>query len=153
MAQAQLDLDVLDGLLGETLDDLADLPSFEPFPAGLHECVLNFLTKEVNDKLAIEVTFTLQQTLEQEDADEKPATAGDKVSVLCFLQGEEDAVKMGQGKLKQILEPLKEHFGIETTRGIIEAADGSTVNIASSVRVDKKDKTRKYFNLIGLTVA
>lgn len=153
MAQTQtLDLDILDGLLTETIDDLADLPSFDPFPAGMHNCIVNFLTKEVKDNLCIEVVFTLQETIEQDDEDAKPAKAGDKVSALCQLQGDEKQVEFGQGRLKQILTPLGEHFGISGTRAIIEAAEGATVAIVSGIRLDKEDKNRKYFNLLGLTV-
>jgi hypothetical protein len=50
----------MDQLLGASLDDLDDLPSFETPPPGTYILSVTTEQKKVNDKEAIEARFTHQ---------------------------------------------------------------------------------------------
>ena len=43
----------IDSILDSTLDDLADMPEFKPFPAGAHKCTFDFEAKTINGKPAV----------------------------------------------------------------------------------------------------
>ena len=152
-----MSIELLRGLLEDSIEDIADLPSFKPFPAGAHTCTIKFEQKEVNDNAGIVVTFTLVETQEQDNPDETPATAGDTCSVFCALQGTEDQVKFGKGRLKEILVPLGEHLGKTDSFEIMEDMQNAEVAIVSTTRMGKddngkKDPSKLYFQLKGLVV-
>jgi hypothetical protein len=137
------EIDVLDA----TLDDLADLPEWKPFPVGVHKCVFKFETKK-NDKKVTTTYVTLKalETVElanpTEDANLEP---GAEVTVQYQLGN-----PVGQGKLKALLGTFAAHLGLpkETKlSAIIEAAQGTEALVSTRIQTNK-DKTQRYTDIV-----
>lgn len=60
----------LDALLDGTLDDLADVPGFQTFPAGAHKVTINW--RKVDKKPAYSLTMTAIETVELADSSDTP---------------------------------------------------------------------------------
>lgn len=136
----------LDSLLDMNLDDLADLPEFKVFPAGAHRCTLAWESKSVNDKPSLECKLRLVETVEFADPSETPMEAGTESSMLFQLQNE-----FSQGKLKEVIKPLAEHFGVGKLSEVIEASKGVEVLAITKQRMNK-DKTQTYLDIVKLQV-
>ena len=137
----------LDNLLDQNLDDIADLPEFKPFPAGVHQCVIEFESKEVNEHPAVEMKVTAVSTLELADPTNGVALgAGDQTGILFMLDNE-----FGAGKLKAVMAPLSAHFGTPSIRATMEAAKGAEVILVTKVRTNK-DKTQSYTDVVSLSM-
>jgi hypothetical protein len=81
--------DNFDSILDANLDDLADLPEFANFPAGVHRCTVSMQQKTINNKPAIEVTLTGIETVELSKPEEdKPINAGQTSSAAYFMDNE-----------------------------------------------------------------
>lgn len=138
----------LDDLFASSLDDLADLPSFEVPSKGAYIGTVATAVKEVNKKPAIEVTYTILETVELENADDKVPAPGTKFST-AFILGTSTA----EGFLKRFLLPFAEHFGTknpgELVRDLIQ-----DVQIAFTLghRADKEDKEKIYAQVKNITV-
>lgn len=130
--------DMLNDLLDANLDDLADLPEFGVFPAGVHKVVISWEQKTVNNHPSIELKMKAIETEELSNPEDTPLTAGAEGSVLFMLDNE-----FGQGKLKQIIKPLAGATGQGQLRGIIEASNGMEVSVVTKVR-QNKDRTQSY---------
>lgn len=130
--------EMLNDLLDANLDDLADLPEFGVFPAGVHKVVISWEQKTVNNHPSIELKMKAIETEELSNPEDTPLTAGAEGSVLFMLDNE-----FGQGKLKQIIKPLAGATGQGQLRGIIEASNGMEVSVVTKVR-QNKDKTQSY---------
>ena len=139
----------LDDLFAASLDDIADLPSFEVPSKGAYIGTVTTAIKEVNKKPAIEVTYTILETVELEDSDDKAPAPGTKFST-AFILG----TPIAEGFLKQFLAPFAEHFGTtnvgELIRDLIQ-----DVQIAFTLghRADKEDKEKFYAVVKNVTVA
>ena len=130
--------DMLNDLLDANLDDLADLPEFGVFPAGVHKVVIKFESKEVNKHPCLELQMTAIETEELSNPEDTPLTQGAGGSVLFMLDNE-----FGQGKLKSIIKPLAAATGQSSLRAIVEAANGMEVSVVTKIR-QNKDKTQSY---------
>lgn len=133
-------------MLDATLDDLADLPSFKKFPAGAYHVAISFAGKTINDSPYVEMNMRILDVLELNDPAEVPPAVGDESSVLFSLENE-----FGQGKLKNVLAPLGEHFGISGFVQIMEAAEGMEVAVVTKLR-HNKDKTDYYQEVVAVTI-
>lgn len=141
----------IENLLDATLDDLADLPEFKPYPDGAHQVLATMEAKTIGGKPAIELSFKLVETIElsspvEEGAEPKP---GDQSNTLYFLDNE-----FGQGKFKKIAKVFKDALSLEgeTNRVIVEQVTDIECVIVSNVTIDKKDKTKHYLNVQELQV-
>ena len=149
MAQDNFDVDaMLDG----TLDDLADLPEFKPYPAGTHAVVLTIVDKtaaknRVNNHPGFEVKMKAVETLELASSDDQPLAAGAETSVLYLLDN-----PIGQGSFKKLLASAAEHFGAKTNRELIADLQGATVAVVTRQR-QNKDKTQTYTDIVEMKVA
>lgn len=149
MSQDNFDINaMLDG----TLDDLADLPEFKPFPAGTHAVTLQIVDKtapkdRVNNHPGFEVKMKAVETLELANSDDVPLTAGAETSVLYLLDN-----PIGQGSFKKLLASAAEHFGAKTNRELIADLQGATVAVVTRVR-QNKDKTQSYTDIVEMKVA
>ena len=140
--------DNFDALLDVSLDDLADLPEFADFPAGVHRCTVSITKKEVNSKPAMEVKLTGIETVELSKPEEdKPINAGQTSSSLYFLDNE-----FGQGAFKKLVAPLAAHLGVGNLRELIEQVEGTEVEAVTSFRKNKKTD-ELYFEIKKLIVA
>lgn len=130
----------IDDLLDGTLDDLADAPSFKPFPAGAHICKINWEVKKIGESPAVELKLTHVSTAElANEADVMPA-AGDTTSV-AFILKKKDGTKneLGEGQWKEILASLKEGGLQGSNREVMAASEGMEVLVVTIVRTDKRD--------------
>jgi len=142
----------VDALLDGTLDDLADMPEFKPFPVGTHAVVLQIVDKtaakdRVNGHPGFEIRMKAVETLELANSDDTPLVAGAETSVLYLLDNE-----MGQGSFKKILASAAEHFGAKSNRELIADLQGATVAVVTKQR-QNKDKTQTYTDIVELKVA
>lgn len=145
----------IDSLLDGTLDDLADLPEFKPFPPGVHRGTIKLAVKEIGDKKhkAVEVALTAIETIEQPAGSEEVVSPGQSDKVLYFLTHDNPKVaEIGQGQFKELMKSFAEHFGAQSNRDLMAAAEGSEVMFATSLRTDKNDKTKKYLKLDSVKV-
>lgn len=149
MAQDNFDIDaMLDG----TLDDLADLPEFKPFPVGTHAVVLTIVDKtaakdRVNNHPGFEVKMKAVETLELANSDDTPLAAGAETSVLYLLDN-----PIGQGSFKKLLASAAEHFGSKSNRELIADLQGATVAVVTRQR-QNKEKTQTYTDIVEMKVA
>lgn len=146
----------IDSLLDGTLDDLADIPAFKPFPAGAHRVIINWETKKISDKTAIELKVTAVETLELENPEETPVKAGDKTSTLYqFYKKDGTANEIAQGQFKEIMKSLALHFGAKSNRELMAESEGFEVAITTSIRTDKRDVNdiKYYTDIKNLVVA
>lgn len=139
----------MDALLDGTLDDLADIPEFRPFPPGAHKVKFNWEQKEVNKHPVIEVKLVAVETVElakPADEENKALVGGETGSVLYMLDNE-----IGQGKFKELLKSLAAHYGAKTTRELLTDAQGSEVLVVTDLR-SNKEKTKSYMDIVKLQV-
>jgi hypothetical protein len=137
----------LDDLLDMTLDDLADLPEFKPYPAGVHRAKATMEIKEINKKKAVELSFKYVSCEELADDTEATPAADDVASCMYFLDNE-----FGQGGLKKVAVPLGEALQLTSLGEII----GQTVDIdciiVTNIQTDKTDETKRYMRIVDLAV-
>lgn len=139
----------IDDLLDATLDDLADVPEFKPFPVGTHQCTLEIASKVIAEKAAVEWKLTLIETIELANPEATPAKAGDTCSgAFIFTTKDGKPNELAQGQFKEMLRPLQAHFGTATNRQTMEAANGCTVAVTMSQREGKNDNAGKFFPVI-----
>jgi len=148
----------LDALLDGTLDDLADAPTFAPYPIGTHK--VNF-TMEIKDFDKTEkdgskgkvkkVVFDLVgiETVElPSGSDAAPIKAGDKTNMIFDLSND-----YGQGDLKKVLAALSAKFGNKTNRELIEDAKSPLeALIITGQRSNRDDKSIKYTTLVEIAL-
>ncbi len=149
MAQDNFDIDAL---LDGTLDDLADMPEFKPFPVGTHAVVLTIVDKtapkdRVNNHPGFEVKMKAVETLELANPDDTPLVAGAETSVLYLLDN-----PIGQGSFKKLLASAAEHFGTKSNRELIADLQGATVAVVTRQR-QNKEKTQTYTDIVEMKVA
>lgn len=139
----------IDDLLDGTLDDLADMPAFKPFPEGAHKLKLNFETKEVGGVACVETKLTIVETVELKDVNAEPPKAGDSTNILFMLRKKDGtANEIGQGQFKALMTALAPAFPeAKNNREIMAAAEGFEVLGATGQRKDKTDATKVYTTL------
>lgn len=155
MTEATLNnIDDLDSLLDGTLDDLADMPEFKPFPVGAHKVTIKWDYSELKEKKVIKLSATYVEPVELNDATEVPPKTGDKSTVTFFLRNKDGTVnEFGEGNWKTMLEGLKENFP-GTNKEIMDASDGAECLLITKHQIDKRDpkdiKTYTKFEKIAV---
>lgn len=140
----------LDSLLDSTLDDLADMPEFKPFPAGAHRATIHMEVKLVNDIPSLDIKLTGIETVELANPEDTPLKEGDSTNQLIMLK-KKDGTKneFSEGKMKELLKPLASQFGTATNRETIEASNGAEVLVVTKLRKDDRNKDDiKYYTEI-----
>ena len=140
----------LDSLLDATLDDLADLPSFSPFPVGVHRVLATMETEEITAKMkkpCVELSFKYVECLEMADPAEAPPKDGDTCNTMFMLDNE-----FGQGNLKKCATPIAKALGTSSIRDTIEQCTDVECVIVTSLRADKNDPDKKYLQVKELQV-
>lgn len=137
-----------DELFAMSLDDLADLPSFETPPAGAYILDVNCDVKDINGKAAVEASFVVVETVELKDPEATPVADGTKFST-AFLLGN----KYGVGNMKKFLKPFGAHFQNNSIEALVRDLV-KDVRIAATVtnRVDKEDPEKIYGGVKDITV-
>lgn len=143
----------IDALLDGTLDDLADMPEFKPFPVGLHKCIINLEPKVVDKQHAVEVKLTAVETVElPAGSEEQPLQTGDNTNILYFLTHKDVKVaEMGQGGFKEIMKVAAEKFGVKPNRELMADLNGCEVLVVTTQR-SNKDRTQKYTKLDSIQI-
>jgi hypothetical protein len=151
----------IDQLLDGSLDDLADLPEFKPFPAGAHSAtIVSWERKLFDDKAdsnkkntAIVVRFKADSTIEPTDPADV-VSPGQETEYMYFLahHSSPKAAEIGQGGFKALMASLVEFYGADTPRNLMEKSTGASVLIVTGKRADKKDKSKVYSTLDTLKV-
>jgi len=142
----------INAMLDGTLDDLADLPEFKPYPVGTHAVVLTIVDKtapkdRVNNHPGFEFKMKAVETLELANSDDTPLVAGAETSVLYLLDN-----PIGQGSFKKLLASAAEHFGAKSNRELIADLQGATVAVVTRQR-QNKEKTQTYTDIVEMKVA
>lgn len=151
MAQEKADAQFanLDELFAANLDDIADLASYETPPKGSYIFSVSTDTKEINKKAAVEAAFTVVETVELENAEDKPVAVGTKFST-AFMLGN----PISEGKLKQFLAPFAAHFGTTNVGTLVrDTIKEVTVAAIMKHRKDKDDPEKVYADVRNITVA
>ena len=153
MTDKTVNMDV-DALLDGTLDDLADMPEFKPYPVGMHRVNVNVQVKKMEKHKAVEFKFSAIETIElPAGSEDKPLEHGAETSILLFLSHDKPTVaEMGQGQFKDICKQAVAKFGAKSNRELIEDMNGAEAVIVTSQR-SNKDKTKLYTQLDGIEFA
>jgi len=139
----------LDELFAGSLDDIADLPSFETPPKGAYIFDVSMSTKEINKKPAVSADFTVVETVELEDADVTPVAVGTKFNI-AFILGN----NISEGKLKQFLAPFSEHYGTKSLSELVrDKVQGTRIAATMKHRYDKDDKEKIYPDIRNVSVS
>lgn len=141
----------IDSFLDQSLDDIADLPSFAPFPIGAHIVTVNFETKQVGTHPAVEIKLVLVQTSELADPNATPMEPGSTASVAYMIDNQ-----YGVGNLKKIIAPIAVHLGLSpdqkgVVRAVIEGCKDLQCMIVSSQRKGKEEG-QVYMDIKSLQV-
>ena len=129
----------IDSLLDGTLDDLADMPEFKPFPVGAHRCTIKWELVEINKQMCPQISLTAIETVELANPEDAPLEAGDSTNVIfMFKKKDGTANEMGQGQFKNVITPLSQHFGSATNRAAMEDSNGAECLVVTEIREDKK---------------
>lgn len=153
----ELTQDEINALMDQTaIGDLADMPEFLNLPDGAHRCKASFGAKSLGGNLAFTIDLEVIETLELANPDkDQPAAAGDKVTII-YGSGNE----FGQGGYKAIMNSIMEQQGVdihseEYLRAPISSLIAELQNIEGNFVTkqvqSKKDKDRKYTNLVDVT--
>lgn len=137
----------MDSLLDTTLDDLEDLPEFKVFQPGGHKLSVTFSQKEINSNPVIDISCTLIETVELEDKQAEADPPGTISSTPCFLNNE-----FGRAQLKRLSKPFAEKFGYSSIREVVEGVQDVEVLAITAQRTDRLDSSKKYLNIVELTV-
>lgn len=149
-------MDNIDALLEGNLDDLADMPEFKAFPAGVHKASLE-LTYKQNDKkeLVVNGTFAYLSAVELGDPMVAPPKAGDKAGIQMNMANE-----YGQGTFKMIGQALAKHMGVPpgnlTKMAVIEGVKGLEFQIVTTVQEGKKgsdQEGKEFLRLKAIEIA
>lgn len=138
----------VNNLLDMTLDDLADLPEFKPFPAGAHKVYITLEKKVVNKKEAIEAKLKAIETLElsEPEGEDKPLEAGAESGVLYMMDNE-----FGQGNFKKIAVVLARALQVSSVGDLITACKNVEVLVVTKLRKNK-DTGQVYTDIKELQV-
>lgn len=155
--QRELTQDEINALMDQTaIGDLADMPEFIQLPDGVHRCKATFGAKSLGGNLAWTIDLEVIETLELSDpAKDVPAAAGDKVTII-YGSGNE----FGQGSYKTLMNSIMEQNGVDITSeeylkapisSLIAELQNIEANFVTKQVQSKKDKDRKYTNIVDVT--
>lgn len=130
-------LDMLDA----TLDDLADLPSNQPFPAGAHQVKLK-VRRNPKKTGSYVVEMVHQATIELSSPDAVEPKEGDKSTVFISTKKKDGSVnEFGQGQLKIVLKPIGAALNTSSIGEILEATkDGVDAVVVVGIRKSKDEQ-------------
>lgn len=136
-------------LLSKSIDDIDDLPGFQVPVNGMYTLKLTTAVKVVNDKDCVEASFVVVECLEQNDPAEEATKPDTRFSMLFQLGNE-----VAEGKMKELLIPIAEHFGERNMLTLVTETCKDVV-IAAKVtrRYDKTDSEKIYANVTNVSVA
>lgn len=139
--------DALNSLLDSSIDDLADLPAFQVYPAGCHRVTVSWEQKVVADHPSVELKLKAIETIELANpTKDTPLEPGTEGTVLFMLDNE-----FGQGALKEVIKPFAAATGAANLRAAMEASKGMECEVVTKVTFNK-DKTQSYMKVVKVTL-
>ena len=126
----------LEQLLGATLGDLPDLNAVPP--EGTYQASIKFAIKDINGVNAIEATYTIQEVIEVDNPEVKPAKKGDKFTEL-FMTNSDVAL----GRFKELLGKIEAATGASSVADALQGGPYQSLLVLKH-RKDKKDPTIIY---------
>lgn len=146
----------IDSLLDSTLDDLADVPEFKPYPVGAHRVNIFWEVKVINAIPSISLKIVGIETVELKDPEtDKPIEKGHETNQLFMLKTKDGKKnELGEGQWKELLAPLQAHFGTASNRETMEASQGAECVAITEIRKDKnfKENGKIYTSIKSLAV-
>jgi hypothetical protein len=130
----QHDNDTID-MLDETLDDLADMPSTSPFPAGAH--LVSLKAKRNSKKPGSYIAeMTFKAVVELGDPSAAEPVVGDKSTMFISTKKKDGTANdFGQGQLKLFLKPIGAMLGTSSVTECLEATyDGIDMIVVVGVK-------------------
>lgn len=143
MTQENFDIN---NLLDGTLDDLADLPEFKPFPPGTYRVRVALEQKVVNRHPGFELKMSCLETIELSNGSDTPPAEKAECTVLYLLDNE-----IGQGQFKKLLNVAAGHFGAKPNRELIGDMQNTECLVVVKNRMNK-DKTQTYTDIVELQI-
>lgn len=137
----------LDALFAMSIDDMADLPSFEVPCEGSYILEISLDTKKIKDVAALEANYTVVELVEPATPGET-ATPGTKFSVANLLDN-----KYGVGNAKKVLATFADFAGSRNPSGIVAAVKDVRIAATLKHRKDKNDPDKIYANISNITLA
>lgn len=121
MSTKQINDISVDDLIDISLEDLADKPSIELYPAGTHKVTCN-LDPVKDKKGAFVFKMDYIEAVELANSGDTAPAPGDVNTVFINLKKKDGGPsEYGQGVLKSILVPMSEHFGKDKKVGELMA--------------------------------
>lgn len=141
-------------VLNQQLDQIEDLAGFEVPPNGRYKLKMSADIKSINDRPAVELSLEVMDTILLAKDDAKAPTNGTKFSLLFFVAGKDDAVKMSLGRLKELMLPVGEHYGEANMSQILARLKSEPLEVEAQVkrRADKEDPEKVYASLKNVVV-
>lgn len=134
----------IDAILDGTLDDLADIPEFKPYPPGSY--LLDFsLEADKKVKSVFYGRMKVKGVKELADTSMTPPEVGAETGTRFDLANE-----FGQGNLKKVFIAMTDKFGKKMNREYIEMLKNPVEVIAITDQRPNKDKTVWYTNLVEI---
>jgi hypothetical protein len=132
--------------LDMSLDDIDDLPSFNPWAKGGYVLTYDYAVKTVaGHENTIEIKLTclsVEEVGEEDTIDYATPKPGDTTNILFMTDNE-----VGRGMLKNFLQPIREKFGTSgKTRETLDAGKGAQMLALVDRREDKN--SGKHYNSI-----
>lgn len=136
----------INDLFSASIDDIADLPSFEvPCPGSyIFEVTLDI--KKVNDKDVVEASYEVKELVEPANMGDT-AVPGTKFSTIFMIDNE-----YGIGNLKKFLQPFAAHFGNGNIGELIQEVKQSLIAATLKHRKDKTDPDRVYAVVSNISI-
>lgn len=144
-------------LLDKSLDDIEDLPGFEvPYngryllKASASFKRIKSIEKKTNN-LATEISLEVMECLAKDNDADPDTIPGTKFSQLFFMQGEDEAVRISMGMMKQFTKPLGEHYGEGNLAKIVRNLQTEPLLLAATI-VRRQDKNNPEIYRARLSV-
>lgn len=140
--------DLMDTLLDGSLDDLADIPEFRPYPVGAHKVKISWdpaatIPNVFNEKgkessglrRFVQLSAVAIETVELGEPTDTPLAGGEKLQQNFDLTNE-----YAQGAFKNIMGCLAEHYGAKSPRLLMADSQDAEVVLVIKHRKDKNKK-------------
>jgi hypothetical protein len=136
----------INALLDGTLDDLADMPEFRPYPIGTYRLQFK-IEADKKDKTIFYSKLKVLETVELADANDIPVEVGAEAQVRYDLKNE-----YGQGAFKKVLAALQEHYNAPNNRALLEEVKDYIEVVAVTKHNKNKKNDQVYTDLEAIKV-
>lgn len=146
MSQVQ-DFTDLDDILGKSVEDLAELRSFQALPIGVYRAIFNW---EVNDeRTGIIFIFNIAEVVELNNPAEADAVRADAQARFFNTFKKQDGTvnEMAEGMLRQVTTALRELADGSSAIEILDNNSGAEVRLTLGHRRNKEDPTSPFQSL------